>query len=478
MRAVEHLSRSLSPERGSGLFLLVLLCALWAGCALSGRSGLDLDARVWDAAAAVDAAVLGDAVGVPDSGCGGSLMECGGQCIDLGADVDNCGFCGNQCPSGVGCTSGECVVTLGASLSGRMEYPGSTVRIASDVTVTPYNGLDDVATCDVGETGCLHIVARRIEVLAGATIDAGGAGYGGGGGGGGGAGAAGFASPCYTGNSCVSCTHGSGGSGHGGGQDGSGASGADSRSISGAGGRGGGPFGGSGGDSVSSSSADGPRGGLVGGRGGYAGNGLNGDSTTDTSVRMGAGGGGGSGGACAYEPMYSSVGGSGGGGAGNPGGGYVVLEASVEIVVAGRITTAGKAWSRGDGSGGTNGAFGSYTCDLEGSGGNGGSAAATGGSAGGSAALGFFQAGYNACIDRQCENGGSHGVTGGAGGAGGAGAGGGVLLKAPSVVLSGTVDARGGGGSTTNGGTVKVFHQGAAPSTASVQAGRVYLATF
>jgi hypothetical protein len=43
------------------------------------------------------------------------------------------------------------------------------------------------------------------------------------------------------------------------------------------------------------------------------------------------------------------------------------------------------------------------------------------------------------------------------GGAGGAGAGGGVLLEAPEVILTGLLDAEGGGRSSENGGTIKIF---------------------
>lgn len=60
-----------------------------------------------------------------------------------------------------------------------------------------------------------------------------------------------------------------------------------------------------------------------------------------------------------------------------------------------------------------------------------------------------------------------------AGGAGGSGAGGGVFIYG-NINLSGTIDARGGGASTTNGGTVKLFYTGTAPSTAGVSAGRTY----
>uniref|UniRef100_A0A6H1ZVG0 Uncharacterized protein n=1 Tax=viral metagenome TaxID=1070528 RepID=A0A6H1ZVG0_9ZZZZ len=51
-------------------------------------------------------------------------------------------------------------------------------------------------------------------------------------------------------------------------------------------------------------------------------------------------------------------------------------------------------------------------------------------------------------------------VTSGAGGAGGPGAGGGVLLKcngAWPVIISGTIDTRGGGDSETNFGSLKIF---------------------
>jgi hypothetical protein len=59
---------------------------------------------------------------------------------------------------------------------------------------------------------------------------------------------------------------------------------------------------------------------------------------------------------------------------------------------------------------------------------------------------------------------------------GGEGAGGGVLVKSPSVVLTGVVDVEGGLG-PTNGGTIKVFSQ-EAPHTANLRGGRVYTTSY
>lgn len=65
------------------------------------------------------------------------------------------------------------------------------------------------------------------------------------------------------------------------------------------------------------------------------------------------------------------------------------------------------------------------------------------------------------------------------GGNGGAGAGGGVLIKNTSgtMSISGTIDNRGGGSNATNGGTVKLFYSGTAPSTTGISSGRTYSAT-
>jgi hypothetical protein len=154
----------------------------------------------------------------------------------------------------------------------------------------------------------------------------------------------------------------------------------------------------------------------------------------------------------------------------------VLLVATDSLALAGTITTAGLADAAGDGGAGTDGAFSAGTCDLEGSGGAGGAAGSGGSSAGGRGVAGYFAAGWNDCIERQCEDSDSRPVAGGHGGDGGAGAGGGVLLRAPRVSLTGTIDARGGGGNLANGGTVKIFYGGtAAPDTSGVRSPQLVL---
>jgi len=510
-------------RRHLGIPAVVALMAIPMACASSGSSGRTPDGGDHPKDAAVgDGNVKPDGALKPDAGCGALLTLCDGECVDLltnpahcgscdhacdtntqvcvaaecqkdcgsqvlcdgicvdtKTDSDNCGSCGNQCPNGTNCSDSECVMHLGGTLSGRIDYRGVTVLVDSDVTVTPYNGSDDVTNCNPGETGCLSIVAQKIVVANGVTIRAKGSGYGGGGGGGGGGGNIGPGTNCSSSDTCSHCTLGSGGAGHAGGHNGAAApQGTNGQSVSGAGGKGGGPFGGAGGTRAVSNSTDGAKNGHNGASGGYAGTTTNDDTSTDESLKMGSGGGGGSGGASAYEHDYSSVGGSGGGGAGNPGGGYVKLVATVEVDIQGTINTSGRKTSTGNGASGTDGRYGGYTCDLGGSGGNGGSAAASGASAGGIGVAGFFQAVYNDCINRNCgDSDQPWSVNGGAGGAGGAGAGGGVLIKAPSITISGNINAR-GGSSATNGGTVKIFYKGTAPSTSGITAGRTYVTTY
>jgi hypothetical protein len=50
--------------------------------------------------------------GIPDDpaplACGAGLTECTGACVDLNSDVNNCSFCGYVCAPGDICTSGQC----------------------------------------------------------------------------------------------------------------------------------------------------------------------------------------------------------------------------------------------------------------------------------------------------------------------------------------------------------------------------------
>jgi hypothetical protein len=380
--------------------------------------------------------------------------------------------CGSGCAAGETCKDGLCELTLaGPTLSGLHAHPGKRVVLAGTIKVAPHNGVDDTESCDAGESGCLRILARQIVLGAGAVIDAAGSGYGGGGGGGGSRG--------YTGNptaqTCVAGSPGGAGGGARGGKSGIAGSIGATETSGGAGGGGGGPFGGSGGGGVTASGDEGSKGGNPGAAGGYRTASGNGDSSQSVAVWVGSGGGGGGGGAASMYNWYFSVGGSGGGGAGNAGGGAVILDATERLTVTGTIRTDGHEARSGDGGNGSDGNFGCKAgegcCDRTGSGGAGGSAAASGASKGGTGVLGYFVAGWDACLERQCELNGSKGIAGGKGGAGGAGAGGGVLLRAPELGFGGTVSSLGGGGKSANGGTVKLFFRdGPAPSTTGISA--------
>lgn len=100
---------------------------------------------------------------------------------------------------------------------------------------------------------------------------------------------------------------------------------------------------------------------------------------------------------------------------------------------------------------------------------------AAGGSAGTGGAAGAD--GTNGGNGSARSGGGGAGGGGGAtGGTGGNGAGGGVvIISQTTMTLSGTIDTRGGGSSTTNGGSVKLFYgTGSAPSTGGISSGRTY----
>jgi hypothetical protein len=296
-------------------------------------------------------------------------------------------------------------------------YNLGTVMISSGSTVT-------VKAWDGSKYGGVSIDAVAIQING--ILDASGAGYPGGNGGSGGTGSA--------------TLHGSGGPGNNGLVGGGSYGGA-------AGGLGLGGY-----DSAINPALtrQGALGGA-GGAGGYALAGGQGDATTNEAVLMGGGGGGGGGGGAGWN-LYGTTSGGGGGGGGNPGGGWVSLVASNTVIVRGSVIAKGRNGVTGNGGTG-------QTQMTPGGGGGGGLGAGTGSSAGGNG---------GASVVEQC-------YPGGHGGAGGAGAGGGILLKADTVdTLGATFDNRGGGNSTTNGGTLKIFYvtlQGGSYTNT----GRVYL---
>ena len=216
--------------------------------------------------------------------------------------------------------------------------------------------------------------------------------------------------------------------------------------------------------------------GAPGSAGGYVAAGANGDSCTAPRVVMGSAGGGGGGGGGGEKATCCSLsvsGGEGGrGGVGGWGGGAITLVASETLKLSGTILTTGAAGSSGQG--GANGASDSKNdpgsgCDACGSCADHRYAYCPGMGPCGSAA--------NDCCQRDCcyiyEGG-----PGGAGGRGGNGAGGGVLLQAPSVDISGFVNALGGENATDNGGTISILHKGTAPATDNVAGGLLCTTTY
>lgn len=82
--------------------------------ALARRASRRTVLRGVAAAAAAGAVARGSHYAAAQGGCGEGLTDCGGSCVDLSADMANCGACGAICESslvGVACIAGECVRT-------------------------------------------------------------------------------------------------------------------------------------------------------------------------------------------------------------------------------------------------------------------------------------------------------------------------------------------------------------------------------
>lgn len=342
------------------------------------------------------------------------------------------------------------IISTNTTLAGR-HYNVRSFVITSGTSVTVGGYTGSSITTDANNYGYVAelrplyggvFALEALSITIAGTLTADGAGLGGGGGGGSGPSGACFASGSVS-------YGGAGGSGHRGGGNGSSGTAASSSCTynceaggdGGNGGSGGGPYGGSyGAGRVTCATS---MNGFDGSNGGYRGSAANGDSTTDNTLCMGSGGGGAGGGhgghgsVCncpdceseGYQPCRAG----GGGGAGGTGGGAIRLHARSSLRVSGTISAKGV--------GGGNGT-------------NADDASNKPGVAGGNAATAGSSTGGTSHWSGGCCVGGA-----GIGGNGGTGAGGGILLWCDGPIgisVSGTIDTRSSGNSTTNGGTLKI----------------------
>lgn len=353
------------------------------------------------------------------------------------------------------------------------------------LTVEPYISGSDT---DDTVTGRLVIEAAIINIQG--IIDGSGRGYGGGGGGGGG--------------DAFAASHvnqaGAGGLGTQGGSAGIVGMSQDVPRLGredflggdgGVGGHGGGTYGGAGGagglggiaedNGLTDATIRLTTAGSVGSKGGYHTNGGQGDTTIGDEVYMGGGGGGaGGGGAGSGRGAHRgySAGTGGGGGAGNKGGSYVKLIASIQLLITGTINCKGLSASSGNGVTGLD----PVNVDNGLASGRGGHASSAGSSTGGSqgsAAVTRYDENRNVNewsyprgTWRDSDHEGRYGATGATG------AGGGVLLKCTGILgiyCTGTIDVRGGGNSTTNGGTVKIHALNRTYTDGNISRGRLHL---
>ena len=210
--------------------------------------------------------------------------------------------------------------------------------------------------------------------------------------------------------------------------------------------------------------------------GGYLNSGINGDMSIYTSLFIGsaggsggsgAGGGGGGGGGSGVYCWYGD-GGNGGkggkGGKGGNGGGYIKIFANNSIHIKGFLTSEGEAGIPGQqGETGEDGKDGCY--QWGGRGGSGGVAQENGEDG-------------QLPVMNDSAGGGGGGGGGGNGSNGGNGAGGGILLYCSEdndINITGNIDARGGGESSINGGTVKIFFRETHPSLINIKSGRLFI---
>ena len=51
--------------------------------------------------------------------CYFGLTPCGGDCVHIGEDLNNCGACGRVCDDDVQCIAGSCTTTIGQPINAR-----------------------------------------------------------------------------------------------------------------------------------------------------------------------------------------------------------------------------------------------------------------------------------------------------------------------------------------------------------------------
>jgi hypothetical protein len=99
------------------LLLAAAAMAILAACASGGGS--------YDLAVDGDAPDTGD---TPGEGCPPGTLLCGGSCIDVLSDHENCGACGNRCEAAANCYAGGCMLECPAGME---NCDGSCVDVAA-----------------------------------------------------------------------------------------------------------------------------------------------------------------------------------------------------------------------------------------------------------------------------------------------------------------------------------------------------------